>query len=1566
MSDSPQSRSSGHRQPAETQPGSPPSVAVPPPKSLKPSSGLNEPGSVTPHFRSRPWVWVLAGLTLTGVLTTGFVRLLTKPPARFPLLVLIDTDYRYPLPPNSWGTEDRQRFREFANLSGSPIQVLEPGDGVEPVNLFGQIQAAWESMENSFENRPEVVGVYVSLHGHVDSLGAPVLIPSHSSLNSPTDWISISGLLDCLESCRHSARKGNWSGSFSSEIVLFLDAARSPVAGDLGLTHRGFATAVRQTLEKRSSPGISVILSADDSQRSNGGCESGGSFFARQLLQGLLGLADDPHGHRGSQSSAESTTAGGDGSLQVDLRELSLFLERSVSEQSWEFRGLPQKPSLLGASVETAKSMRLTHVNSGTTLRRVWSQQSRPECPDWPDHLRHNLFEAWQSLEQACRWTAADSSNTPEPVITPAQLSDLRARLLWAELALEGGPALQPLVGPLLEECLAALLREQHARPVAFSGEPAIAMGVELAISARPASTDAGINPAAEARETLRNLAKSADRAWGTAVTASGPGPRFDPRIHQAFQERLTALDELRRPLEDELFLVLAKQERGPIRGVDSSGPPLTGGPSPLWARGGDLSKSYDELAVHRDLFVRGRAATEATLALGPLYARWSDSLPGGIPTFAGAGVTALDSRLLELWKESWNLRMTLGGSAPGTDTASVERLRIFLSDLGAPGQATAKVPTDLWTELTRLILGLISVDRGEGSPEESWDEKRQRSAMLQLLLESGFPCDECALGLRQKVWDRWKTLRTELLKHKLPGTQGRSASVSPLPVRSTSGELIDRQLQRLVSEEKSAIDKDLQARVEALRWRLPKHGLLQVDSLCLESLREASWQRLRTLSEREVKDCWPTSQGEAAGFERLEPVWNQMTRLKPGLDHDDDAESSHIVISQDREKLLRAESLLARQLRLRGSALRSLPPGFSQDWTFELEPESTLPAGPSAVLGISLLSGGNMVLGEKVGSPTPAGTASQRDSLSVAGTWVEVPVAHLDYRGWHREYPVSLQPSEWTVSRWTRPTEAQPTVQVRLGTGPREDLVLVLDSSASMATAEIRPQAEGPSTRFEAARGALTTVLEGFTNDDQIRVGVWLIGHRVAWSRKEPGRLLRQQEYTGGIPDELRPAADVESILPLGRFDSAALELVDRRLESVRPWGETPLYLAMLRAVEEQARGGSTAVRQVVAITDGFNYQFNPGPEENVSRARLIDAARQSRVKLNVIHVAVDARDRNRAEAEYQELVDATGGQYIPVRESGDLLATLRGLLQLRKFTVRDGQTGIEQSSSLGVPLAIEREEQARIEISVQDQGRTIRLGETQLTSDEAVELVLDPATRTARSAVYAGRNPVLVNIVAAQPTDPELQLAVHIPQRDRDEVEFLFSLRSPSGRIVDRPQAIWIEITPQDPQGTGVGAVTAGPTHVFQEVQYLARTPNPVFRVSCENWPAAATQAQVEIWLGTAPGDFDLIEPDSSTPGTPAPGDRIVWTETLDPQGRPSRFVRPAQRLPAAIKRVFVKDLGQVRHEFLFPAEFDPPVQLRVSDSGLWKQVAARLPKPVEIAIPRTVDNLRPLPKP
>lgn len=129
-----------------------------------------------------------------------------------------------------------------------------------------------------------------------------------------------------------------------------------------------------------------------------------------------------------------------------------------------------------------------------------------------------------------------------------------------------------------------------------------------------------------------------------------------------------------------------------------------------------------------------------------------------------------------------------------------------------------------------------------------------------------------------------------------------------------------------------------------------------------------------------------------------------------------------------------------------------------------------------------------------------------------------------------------------------------------------RVSSMFVLDCSQSMdqplsgeSTAEVGP------SKLELAKSALVTMLDELSRQDGARVGVILLGHRVAWTRSEPPKLSQAPSATVSLPQDLMPSQDVETILPLGRFDAGS---VLQRLDSVSPWGQTPLNLALIEAM--------------------------------------------------------------------------------------------------------------------------------------------------------------------------------------------------------------------------------------------------------------------------------------------------------------------------------------------------------------------------------------------------------------
>src|SRR5690606_25266612 len=150
-------------------------------------------------------------------------------------------------------------------------------------------------------------------------------------------------------------------------------------------------------------------------------------------------------------------------------------------------------------------------------------------------------------------------------------------------------------------------------------------------------------------------------------------------------------------------------------------------------------------------------------------------------------------------------------------------------------------------------------------------------------------------------------------------------------------------------------------------------------------------------------------------------------------------------------------------------------------------------------------------------------------------------------------------------------------------------------DCSSSMQEPMQLEEPSSSGRRFDAARLALVNLLDQLAQQENARVGVIFYGHRVGWNPRQLDQVLRQVRYKNPIPSEQRPYDDVETALPLGRFDGSVAGPLFELMETLAPWGETPLYLAMIEAARQFTAGDAAYSQSIVVITDGVNNQFNP-----------------------------------------------------------------------------------------------------------------------------------------------------------------------------------------------------------------------------------------------------------------------------------------------------------------------------------------------------------------------------------
>lgn len=194
--------------------------------------------------------------------------------------------------------------------------------------------------------------------------------------------------------------------------------------------------------------------------------------------------------------------------------------------------------------------------------------------------------------------------------------------------------------------------------------------------------------------------------------------------------------------------------------------------------------------------------------------------------------------------------------------------------------------------------------------------------------------------------------------------------------------------------------------------------------------------------------------------------------------------------------------------------------------------------------------------------------------------------------------------------------------------------LLLLLDASGSMAE-----PAAGGGTKIEAAREALTEVVDRLPDDAE--VGMRVFGATV-FSAEDEGA-----------------CTDTQNVVPVGPLDRAALT---EQISAYEPYGETPIGAALRAAAADL---GDTGKRTVVLLSDG----------EPTCRPDPCVVARQLRAKgvglrVNVVGLDVDPAARRALQC----IAAAGGGSYVDVRDPVALSDSLVrvSVRALREFAVQ------------------------------------------------------------------------------------------------------------------------------------------------------------------------------------------------------------------------------------------------------------------------------------------------------
>jgi Mg-chelatase subunit ChlD len=422
-----------------------------------------------------------------------------------------------------------------------------------------------------------------------------------------------------------------------------------------------------------------------------------------------------------------------------------------------------------------------------------------------------------------------------------------------------------------------------------------------------------------------------------------------------------------------------------------------------------------------------------------------------------------------------------------------------------------------------------------------------------------------------------------------------------------------------------------------------------------------------------------------------------------------------------------------------------------------------------------------------------------------------------------------------------------------------RASIVFVLDCSRSMEEPLAGESlASGGASRMDSAKAALVEMLDELSRQEGTRIGVVLLGHRVAWTKSDPPRISRSPGAGPDVPTGLMPSRDVETILPLGRFDSGR---VLQRLDQVRPWGQTPLYLAVIEALQAFGNDDPDTEKQVIVITDGRDYQFTP-PRSDIRQpakttmSDVAGTAAQAGVPVFIVGFGLQPEERTAAENDFQQIADATGGETVSVDNASDLLRRIRDRLAPGTFTVTDRPSVGDPAAAGSRSITATLNGTVKIDPRMVD-GDTFELvfesasASIPIEGGEALQIGLSPDGREFLPLPFDWQFPTPHDLVVG-PSGRQsgYQLNTHRPLRQGDSVVFPVSIRSARDAVTRRPAESWLTVTPV------VGGVEMpNERYWFYDVNFEPGQPVPLLKWEARDWPSEANAARLDYWCKFEP---------------------------------------------------------------------------------------------------------------
>lgn len=1466
-------------------------------------------------------------------------------PRRTPIILAACTGasgYRLPYSPFALIDEDLTLLK---SLDGKNISLWHAPDGWasrdEAMELLDrQIRAA-----SNVSRPPDAVILYVAMHGDVDDQGRACLVPSGASPLEVDEWIPVEMLLGQM---RETMEGRGFLPDHPKLVVL--DCVRSRSDWRRGLIDSRFAVAVDEMMGRLRGAGFAVLLTSGPGEASRADPQLGASSFAVAFQRGLAGEAD----------------ANGDGA--VFLEELNAFVSSRVDARARTMADVSQTCKL--------------YTKGLNDVRIAWAVREQPQAPTpSPANIAPDVVDGlWRARERLAGGEAARRQ--------PLEWANQLNQLLWLEQAAAAGRDYRA-AAEHAQQMLAAEMANFTAAPplgaadsYATTPEEAVLFGLEemdglpliealnrFAEAPSP-ETLAAATAAVDASETQagRQLAAGAFLKQ-LARMQTLDDPASVPRVGRAFvlQRRLDQLVAMKDPRAQYFLESNIEQAVGELqRGVDY-----------MFAGAMGAGRSDEALASAEQLITNAEANAREVYAALIAYDEVSCRMPRALgwldqtvyePSGAGldfeevrrtadrlvADLDALAAQLAEpatngdqpisarrlvsevndRWKtiSSWVdaeydrlLQADELDAAAARDGARLVAAPVLPSSQN--GKTGVQRRRELAGRVDAKLLNLATMKIEAAPPSEAASERPSIAwAPAAALLADRFS-DPDAVVPTQPV-EAAKFVRSQLRQLAVQAT---AASRDPRNQRKNAFETAHRVRVASVFP------------VEQLETN-PYHVLGRIDLRRLE---------LR-LAERRLDEFWgPTAPG-------LAPFFDEAARgyVQAGAAVLVDDDRTVALRKEIEAKLIQANAASHVGMTVQATDCLMIHPNERVVTKVRVQaPTTAWPEGAAVVVvrgedgrltpyQLQQEAVGKGYAFEELGSDAkPSAQAADPLTLVVDDGAKIIPPASLSavafFRGHEGSSRFLVEPTNGPGVVLHDQTSVIARVTVLGAAAPAESLVLILDVSQTMK----RPTRwEGPAlstpvpaTRLEAATTALSSLLGDLSERANTRVGVRFYGHRVGWDLSNLSNMLQQLDYAGPPAQGVTPSTDVESVLQLGRFDAIAAGSVRRLLGSLRPWGESPIYLALSESAQELANEPGDVVKRIILITDGGNYQSR----DETPLDRASSALASAGVQLNVLSFSDDASEPGLAEL--KQLATTTGGSFAPVQQATDLLRKLQALTKAAQFTVADSTGAVESRTDAGktdeVPLHGVSPRKAIVALQGVSQNVELFGGEALQLAPEWGRLVIpfDDSIVAARANLTGG--------------DEAMEVIAETPHRSDDGVEFRLVLRRRDGLFTPRPRALWVEATPVNASGASVG-----PPHVVYDAVFAEGCSLPTLEFAAADWPDAAARASITVSIrdedvapiatGPGIGDGDAAPIVASLPGggevrvesspTPGAANRLLVVgryQGVAPTGDLVRIAAVGGDPPDLIRRrMDVDDLVSV-HEFAWNGDVPSNLKLELT---------------------------------